>query len=69
MKNRPIEELHLTGRAYNALKRAGVNDTDTLLDLKDHELIEVPGIGSRLFAHIVQTLKTLVEQEAHGEIS
>ena len=68
MKNRPIEDLHLTGRAYNALKRAGVNDTDTLLDLKDHELMQVPGIGSKLFAHIVQTLKKIVEQEATGEI-
>lgn len=68
MKNRPIEDLNLTGRAFNALKRAGVNDTDTLLDLKDHELMQVPGIGSKLFAHIVQTLKKIVEQEATGEI-
>ena len=68
MKNRPIEDLNLTGRAFNDLKRAGVNDTDTLLELKDHELMQVPGIGSKLFAHIVQTLKKIVEQEATGEI-
>ena len=69
MKNRPIEDLNLTGRAFNALKRAGVNDTDTLLELKDHELMQVLGIGSKLFAHIVQTLKKIVEREASGEIS
>ena len=69
MKNRPIEHLHLKGAVYNALKRAGINDTDTLLDLRDNELLSVPDIGIKRFGYIVDVLKEIVEQEAHGEIS
>lgn len=69
MKNRPIEELKFKGAVYNALKRAGINDTDTLLDLRDNELLSVPDIGVKRFAYIVDVLKAVVESEACGEVS
>ncbi|MBN1139881.1 MAG: sigma-70 family RNA polymerase sigma factor, partial [Anaerolineae bacterium] len=41
----PIEVLDLSVRAYNSLKRAGINWASQVLSLTDDELLDIQGIG------------------------
>ena len=67
MKNAPIEELGLRPRAYNCLKRAGINDTKTLIGMVDKQLLSVKGVGNAIFAEIVRKLVIFTCRDARGE--
>lgn len=42
---KPIEVLRLSGRTYNALRRAGINTVNRLITLSKKELLKIPNFG------------------------
>ena len=49
----PIEGLELSNRSYNCLKRAGVSMLSELLSLSEAELLELPNMGVKSVAEIM----------------
>lgn len=50
--NMKIEELNLSARAYNALKRANINTVKDILQLAPDELMRTRSIGEKVFMEI-----------------
>ncbi len=57
----PLEELELSVRAYNCLKRAGIDSIEVLMLLTDEELSQVRNLGSR---SIEEIRGKLIERDA-----
>jgi Bacterial RNA polymerase, alpha chain C terminal domain len=51
-----IEELKLGSRAYNVLKRAGVQTVEHLTKLSADDVAALPGMSRKAFAEIVDAL-------------
>ncbi len=69
----PIEELQLSVRAYNCLKRAQVNSVADLLDFTQEDLLEIKNFGQKSAEEVVEALQrrlgiTLPQERAgkHG---
>ena len=43
----PIEELYLTVRSYNCLKREGINTVAELIGLTEEQLMNIRNFGSK----------------------
>jgi DNA-directed RNA polymerase subunit alpha len=55
--SRPIEELPLDARAYNSLRRAGIEKIGDLVGLSRPELLSiVDGLGEKLLAEVENAL-------------
>lgn len=52
----PIENLHLSVRSYNCLKRALVNTVGELSALTPEELLAIRNLGVRCFDEITDAL-------------
>lgn len=50
----PIENLDLSVRAYNALKRSGINSVEALRELPASTLARLRGVGATLCAEILE---------------
>jgi DNA-directed RNA polymerase subunit alpha len=57
--DRPIEELELSVRAYNCLKRAGINTIDELLHRTEIEMMKVRNLGKKSLDEVKQKLGAL----------
>ena len=57
----PIEELELSVRAYNCLKRAGINTIVQLQELSEEKLLSVRNLGRKATAEIQSKLKEYTE--------
>ena len=55
----PIEELDLSVRAYNCLKRAGINTVDQLRSMTEEELLSVRNLGRKCVNEIHEKLSLL----------
>ncbi len=53
----PIEELQLSVRAYNCLKRAQVNSVADLLMFTEEDLLEIKNFGQKSADEVIQALK------------
>lgn len=53
----PIEELNLSVRAYNCLKRAQINTVADLLEYTQEELLEIKNFGQKSAEEVIQALK------------
>lgn len=53
----PIEELQLSVRAYNCLKRAQINSVADLLDYSHEDLLEIKNFGQKSAEEVVEALK------------
>ena len=53
----PIEELQLSVRAYNCLKRAQVNSVADLLDFTQEDLLEIINFGQKSAEEVVEALQ------------
>lgn len=53
----PIEELQLSVRAYNCLKRAQINSVSDLLDYTQEDLLEIKNFGAKSAEEVVDALK------------
>ena len=54
-----IEELKLSVRTYNCLKRAGINTVEELQTIPIDELEMIRGMGERCLEEIAEKLLTL----------
>lgn len=67
----PIEELQLSVRAYNCLKRAQINSVADLLDYTQEDLLEIKNFGQKSAEEVIEALKmrlgiTLPQEKAKG---
>lgn len=52
-----IEELELSVRAYNCLKRANINSLDELLKKSEHDLLNIKNFGKKSSDEVIERLK------------
>lgn len=52
-----IEELQLSVRAYNCLKRAQIHSVSDLLDYSQEELLEIKNFGQKSAEEVIEALK------------
>lgn len=52
----PIEELQLSVRAYNCLKRAQINTVADLLDYSQEDLLEIKNFGAKSAEEVIEAL-------------
>jgi DNA-directed RNA polymerase subunit alpha len=65
----PIEELQLSVRAYNCLKRAQINTVADLLDYTQEDLLEIKNFGQKSAEEVIEALQqrlgiTLAQEKA-----
>ncbi len=53
----PIEELQLSVRAYNCLKRAQINSVADLLDYSQGDLLEIKNFGQKSAEEVIEALQ------------
>ncbi|MFW6264084.1 MAG: DNA-directed RNA polymerase subunit alpha [Cyanobacteriota bacterium] len=53
----PIEELQLSVRAYNCLKRAQINSVADLLDYSQEDLLEIKNFGQKSAEEVIAALQ------------
>ena len=53
----PIEELQLSVRAYNCLKRAQINSVSDLLDYTQEDLLEIKNFGQKSADEVIDALR------------
>ena len=58
----PIEELDLTVRSYNCLKRAGINTIEDLINRTENEMYKIRNLGLKSFDEI----KAILESKGLG---
>ncbi|MCQ2506629.1 MAG: DNA-directed RNA polymerase subunit alpha [Lachnospiraceae bacterium] len=63
----PIDDLELTVRSYNCLKRAGINSLEELINKTEDELMKVRNLGKKSLDEIVQKVKDLGYQFRKSE--
>ena len=54
-----IEELELSVRAYNCLKREGIDTVEKLLNYKEDELLGIRNFGSKSIQEVKEKVKDL----------
>lgn len=64
--NMPIEELDLSVRSYNCLKRSGMQTIRDLIETSDEQLIRIRNMGRKSFKEIKEKLEKYT-QEIKGE--
>ena len=52
-----IEELQLSVRAYNCLKRAQIHSISDLLDYSQEELLEIKNFGQKSAEEVIEALQ------------
>ena len=57
--NMPIEELDLTVRSYNCLKRAGIENVDELTQRTEDEMLIIRNLGKKSFKEIKEKLQAI----------
>lgn len=55
----PIEELELSVRSYNCLKRAGINTVEDLVQRTEEDMIKVRNLGKKSLEEVDRKLKEL----------
>ena len=55
----PIEELDLSVRAYNCIKRAGINTLSDLVNKTEEEYMKVRNLGKKAYDEIIEKIKSL----------
>jgi DNA-directed RNA polymerase subunit alpha len=54
-----IEELELSVRAYNCLKREGVDTVEKLLEYTEDELLDIRNFGQKSIQEVKDKIKSL----------
>ena len=57
--NMCIEELDVSVRSYNCLKRAGINTVEDLIEKSEEDMMKVRNLGRRCVEEIKEKLETL----------
>ena len=69
--NMPIEQLSLSVRTYNCLKRAGITKVGELLERSEQELLTIRNFGQKALTEVGEQLKVLgfLPEEKEDEVS
>lgn len=54
-----IEDLELSARSFNCLKREGIDTVDKLISYSEEELLEIKNFGTKSIDEVKEKLKTL----------
>lgn len=54
-----IEELDLSVRSFNCLKRAGINTVEDLISKSEEEMMKVRNLGKKSLEEVIEKLKSL----------
>ena len=54
-----IEELDLSVRSFNCLKRAGINTVEDLINKSEEDMMKVRNLGRKSLEEVVEKLKNL----------
>ena len=54
----PIEEMDLSVRSYNCLKRAGVNTIEDLIKKSRNDMLKVKNLGIKSIDEVIQKLES-----------
>ena len=55
----PIEDLDLSVRSFNCLKRAGINTVEDLINKSEEDMMKVRNLGRKSLEEVVQKLNSL----------
>ena len=55
----PIEEIEFSVRAYNCLKRAGINTVQDLIDKKESEVNKIRNLGKKSLKEVIDKVKEM----------
>ena len=61
-----LDELELSVRAYNCLKRAGINTFSELAHMSDGELKQIRNLGQRCYDEVKQKMKEVAGVSEDG---
>ena len=68
LDKRPIEDLELSVRSHNALKRAGIDTVGELYwAYKNNILVRVRGLGNRSISEIEEMLQKYEKQQEESD--
>ena len=54
-----LEEMDLSVRSYNCLKRAGINTVEDLIGRSEEDMVKVRNLGKKSLDEVIYKLKTL----------
>ena len=54
-----IEELDMSVRSFNCLKRAGIDTVEDLVNKTEDEMIKVRNLGKKSLEEVIQKLRSL----------
>ena len=54
-----IEELDLSVRSFNCLKRAGIDTVEDLIDRTEEDMMKVRNLGRKSLEEVIQKLNSL----------
>jgi DNA-directed RNA polymerase subunit alpha len=54
-----IEELDLSVRSFNCLKRAGINTVEDLISKSEDDMMKVRNLGRKSLEEVIQKLESL----------
>jgi DNA-directed RNA polymerase subunit alpha len=66
--NMPIEQLILSVRTFNCLKRAGITRVGELLERSEEELLKIKNLGQKALEEVREQLKVLGFVSEENEI-
>ena len=55
----PIEEIEFSVRAYNCLKRAGINTVQDLISKKEIEVTKIRNLGKKSLKEVIDKVKEM----------
>ncbi len=55
----PVEELDLSVRAYNCLKRAGLHTLQDLTNMSENEMIKIRNLGKKSLKEVIDKIKEM----------
>ena len=62
-----IDELELSVRSYNCLKRAGINTVEELISKSPEDMMKVRNLGKKSLDEVLEKLKELNLQLKQGD--
>ena len=62
-----IEELDLSVRSFNCLKRAGINTVEELISKSEEDMMKVRNLGRKSLDEVVAKLQSLGFSLSHDE--
>ena len=55
----PVEELDLSVRAYNCLKRAGLHTLQDLTNMSESEMMKIRNLGKKSLKEVIEKIKDM----------